>query len=392
MTSKLPAFLCLVLIMCQNQSQGQQDSSGRRHSIAVFAPLYLDSAFDGTGTYRYDKTFPRFINPGLEFYEGIKLAADSLAVEETPVTIDVFDTRSSTRTLTQQINSPEVQQAGLIIGHVTPSEERLLASAALKLHIPFINANLPNDAGISNNPSLVILNSTLQTHCESIYHFLQRNYGTAPVIVFRKKGIMEDRLQSYFTDAEKNTAGVPLHIRFVTWDEAKPNSLLRYLDSSRMTIAIAGSLDENFGKDLAKQLSATFSRYPALLVGMPTWDVITGFSKLEYAGLPVIYSTPFYSTRTDKVSMEITAYFKNTLFARPSDMVFRGYECLYRFGKLLSEKGSNLYSSIGEKKYPVFTDWDIEPVLDKQTMSINYFENKKLYFVKKINGEVVQVY
>ncbi|HEY8971191.1 MAG TPA: hypothetical protein VIM64_18935, partial [Puia sp.] len=54
-----------------------KDSTGR-HKLAIFLPLYLDSAFDASNNYRYDKSFPKFINPGLEFYEGVQLALDSL--------------------------------------------------------------------------------------------------------------------------------------------------------------------------------------------------------------------------------------------------------------------------------------------------------------------------
>ena len=42
-------------------------------------------------------------------------------------------------------------------------------------------------------------------------------------------------------------------------------------------------------------------------------------------------------------------------------------------------------------KYKVFTDWDIQPVLDKQTFAIDHFENKKLYFVKKVDGMIKAV-
>ena len=73
-----------------------QNSS--RQKIAVFVPLYLDSAFDATNGYRYDKNFPKFINPGLELYEGIQLALDSLNKENTQLEVFVFDTRS-TKTL-----------------------------------------------------------------------------------------------------------------------------------------------------------------------------------------------------------------------------------------------------------------------------------------------------
>jgi len=391
-TRLLPLLIAALTLICTcSRAFAQTDTVHKRYTVAVFTPLYLDSAFDAAGEYRYDKNFPKFISPGLEFYEGIKMAADSLKIEKLPLNIEVFDTRSASQTLQQQLNSPALENAGLIIGHVTPAEARLLAEAAFRKNIPFINANLPNDAGIGNNPSLVILNTTLQTHCEIIYRYLQRNYATSPVIIFRKKGTMEDRLQSYFTEAEKNTAGVKLKVKYVLLDETKPFSIKQYLDSTRLMVSIAGSLDEAFGKNIAQQLAAGIVTYPSLLIGMPTWDAITDFNKKEYKGLSIVYTTPFYNAKTDKTSLGIANYFKTILYSRPSDMVFRGYECMYRFGKLLADKGPNLNSSIGEKKYKVFTDWDIQPVLDKQTLALDHFENKKLYFVKKEDGIIKQV-
>ncbi|MCW3119218.1 MAG: amino acid transporter substrate-binding protein, partial [Chitinophagaceae bacterium] len=59
----------LVLFFAFLGAFAQNDSAIRKHKIAIFAPLYLDSAFDAVYNYRYDKTFPKFINPGLEFYE-----------------------------------------------------------------------------------------------------------------------------------------------------------------------------------------------------------------------------------------------------------------------------------------------------------------------------------
>ena len=194
----LPVFIVAFFFICKsNTSFAQTDTVHKRYSVAVFTPLYLDSAFDGSGEYRYDKNFPKFISPGLEFYEGVKLAADSLVTEGVPLDITIFDTRSASQTLQQQLSSPAMERTGLIIGHVTPAEAKLIAAAALVKNIPFVNANLPNDAGINSNPSLVILNTTLQTHCDGIYRYLQRNYATSPVIIFRKKGVMEDRLQNY---------------------------------------------------------------------------------------------------------------------------------------------------------------------------------------------------
>ena len=74
------------------------------------------------------------------------------------------------------------------------------------------------------------------------------------------------------------------------------------------------------------------------------------------------------------------------MFARPSDMVFRGYEVTWKYAKLLLKYGKDLSSNLGNKQEKVFTDFDIQPVLNKKTMTLDYFENKKLYFIKWLDG------
>src|SRR5262249_16740223 len=209
-----------------------QTDSVKRHRIAVFVPLYLDSAFDASGNYRYDKNFPKFINPGLEFYEGAQLALDSLQAEKAMLDVQIYDTRSATQSMEQILQSPDFQQTELIIGHVVSSELYQLANAAQHKNIPFLNVNFPNDGGITNNPDFVILNSTLKTHCEGLYKFIQRNWATSNILLFRKKGTQEDRLKDYFSQVEKNTVSVPLKVKNIVLEEPFDiKKLLPYLDS-----------------------------------------------------------------------------------------------------------------------------------------------------------------
>ena len=81
-----------------------------RYHIAVFLPLYLDSAFDASGNYRFDQNFPKYLNPGLEFYEGLQLAVDSLKKKVLPLDITVYDTRSTISTIQQMLEDTFIFQ------------------------------------------------------------------------------------------------------------------------------------------------------------------------------------------------------------------------------------------------------------------------------------------
>lgn len=391
----LAFLLSLYSLHAQDTSLHSQGTTiaATKHKIAIFAPLYLDSAFDAAGEYRYARNvFPKFINPGLEFYEGVHLALDSLTKEGKELEVFIYDTRSTKESLIEQLNKPELDDAGLIIAHCSSNEVRTFAEAGLRRNIPVINTTIPNDGGATANPFFVVLNSTLRTQCEGIYRYVQKYYAINPIIIFRKKGVAEDQIKSYFDDFGKATASVPLKIKYVDLtDSFTLKQLQTYLDTVRTTLCIAGSLDGNFGKRLALQLASLNKQYHSVVMGMPTWDAIKEFIKPEFKGLEIIYATPFYNAKTDKVSQAVSTHFNYDMYARPSDMVFRGYEVTLKFSKLLLQYGKDLSSNLGSKQFKIFTDFDIQPVVNRKNMSLDYFENKKLYFLKWQDGMIKSV-
>ncbi|MBK8300474.1 MAG: ABC transporter substrate-binding protein [Chitinophagaceae bacterium] len=392
---KAPYYILSTILFCILQiSNLFAQTEVVKHKIAIFAPLYLDSAFDNNDEYRYARNvFPKFINPGLEFYEGAQLALDSLNKENAPLEVFIYDTRSSKETLTDQLSNSELNGVELIIAHCSSAELKAFAEAGLRKNIPVINVNLPNDGGVTGNPFFVVMNPTLKTQCEGIYKHIQKNYSLNPIVVFRRKGQLEDRIKSYFDDFGKSTVAIPLQFKYVDLtDSFTVNQLKPYLDTTSQTLCVAGSLDENFGKRLTQQLATLKKqKYQATIMGMPTWDVIS-FNKPEYKGIEIIYSTPFYNAKTDKVSVSITNKFNKIMYARPSDMVFRGYEVIWKYAKLLMQYDDEITSNLGNKQVKVFTDFDIQPVIGKQNITLDYFENKKLYFLKWQDGVLKGIY
>jgi len=389
MKSKMRLLQLVICLLFSKLTFSQADTTIPK--VAVFAPLYLDSAFDNSMNFRYGSNFPKFLNPGLEFYEGIQLAVDSLQKEGVKMEVHVFDTRGANSSVAKFASNPELNNTNLIIGHITGSEAKTLAEIAAKRNIPFINVNYPNDAGVTNNPNYIILNSTIETHCAALYKFLQRNYGTSEIVFLKRKG-KDEILETYFRDLEKTTSSVPLKMKYVSVDDNLGGKvLLKNMDSTKSNIILAATLDVGFANILLETINGYGESYQVTVLGMPNWDNIE-MDKAMSENLELIYGTPFYVNPTDKKAESIHQYYKTKFYSRPSDMVFRGYESLYHFGHLLTLHNTNLGSSLSDKRFKAFTDFDIQPILDKKTMTLDYFENRKIYFVKKVAGIVKAVY
>jgi hypothetical protein len=72
---------------------------------------------------------------------------------------------------------------------------------------------------------------------------------------------------------------------------------------------------------------------------------------------------------------------------RPSDMVFKGFECTYLFTKLLANYPNGLLNHLNDKTFRLFSDYNFRPVQSKKEAAVpDYFENKHLYFIKIAEG------
>src|SRR5687768_14375307 len=91
MRKSLFLFVCF-LALTTLRLQAQFGNRGPV-KVAVFAPLYINDAFNN-GTYKLGKnSLPKNILPGLEFYNGVMMAIDSLEQEGASAEIDIYDTK-----------------------------------------------------------------------------------------------------------------------------------------------------------------------------------------------------------------------------------------------------------------------------------------------------------
>jgi hypothetical protein len=367
------------------QPTTSQPQKPARHKIAIFTPMYLDSVFDASGNVRLEKNnFPRYVIPGLEFYQGAQAAIDSLEKRNAPIEFFLFDSRGK-EPLQRQLNRPELKDVDLIIAQTNAPETKFLAEVAAKRKIPFISASFPNDAGTTNNPYFVILNSTLQTHIEKIYEFVQQNHSQDRVVIFRKNGAQEDQLRDQFINYSKKFAGKAVDMKVVNLPASfKAEHIISHLDSNKRNIIIAGSLDETFGMHLLNHLSSVNTTYPVRVMGMPNWE---RFNLSKLGSVEIIYTTPFYYNRLSPLETKLADDYASNISARPGEMYFRGYETTLRFALLLLDTKKEVASSLSRKGNTIFTPFEIQPVIkDSSLMVLDYFENRNLYFIKNFGG------
>lgn len=378
------SFLLLISVVI---SFAQTTDSVKVFRIGIFANLFLDSAFSGT-TYKYKDQMPKNLLPGLDFASGALMAADSLITDQ-KVEVYVYDLRSFEQSIASLRSKNTFDSLDLMIGAVAGTEYKTMADIAQQKHIPFISGTYPNDGGVTNNPYTVLINSTLPMHCDAIFNYIMRSNPTANILFVRKPGQMEDKLASYFNKQNETTSGNQL-LKWKTvslTDALTADDLISYLDSTKTNLILCASIDETFGLNLATAANNLIADYDIQLMGMPTWDAIKDFSKPEFKDLPVYYSAAFYNTGSVR-SNNFTKQFTELSNGRPSDLAYRGYELTYYFVNLLLKYNKNLIQNLNDKSFRTFTDFEFKPIINTSTGKTDYFENKKIYILKKSKGMI----
>ena len=366
--------LLILLLSCSYTNYAQNTSSSQeRKTIIVFIPLEIDGAFNGTDYILGNNNLPKTMLPGLDFYNGVLMAVDSLKKSSATFDIRIIDTKQKNNSLTTLLTDSGLQKPALIISAVTnKADTKLIADFALAQQTPMVSAVFPNDAGVTNNPFFTILNPTLKTQCEAIYNYIQTNFSKNTILYLKKKGATEDYIQNIIVDNNSKTSKSFLNIEVA--DSISFADIIPYLDSTKQNILLCGSLKESFGTAIVKILNEN-PAYKSTIIGMPTWD---GEKSFNVTSVEIIYASPFYFNGNEKLLKQLTAAYKLKYLGRPSDQFFKGFESMLYFT-----------SGLSAKPIPVFNSFKLMPVFNTDNKSqVDYQENKNLYFFRKQNGQI----
>jgi ABC-type branched-subunit amino acid transport system substrate-binding protein len=366
-----------------------------KHRISVFSPIYLDSAFNGKTYKLLGNYLPKNMLPGLEFYNGAMMAIDSLNFDATSnLFVDFYDYKGRNNSLSHIIKDSANKLADskvIIASFNNRSDIKILADYGKEKQIPIISATYPNDGSISDNSYFFLLNPTLRTHCKALYKHLQKHSATSNVIYLTRKGGFEEMVENYFNEIDSNAAAA-LNLQPIKLvDTFYAKELTSLLDTAKNNIIFCGSVNETFAYKILSTL-APLKKYKISIIGMPTWDALKNLDKSEYKDLEVIYTSSYNYSKTDKLAQRFINKYKAKYNAKPSDIAFKGYETMLRFGKTVSLYGANAVQLFSDDMFKIINQLDMKPVYNKMiTTQIDYYENNKIFFIKKVDGVVKSV-
>ena len=158
-------------------------------------------------------------------------------------------------------------------------------------------------------------------------------------------------------------------------------------------IIIGATLNEGFATKLSAAAAAYTDTFAISLVGMPNWD---GFkimrNSADSKNLSILYTTPFYTGNYNGFRGKVGNSFRGRVKYDITDVALKAYELVFQYTKLLPGYSGDFMNNMNQYPYKVFSDFNFKPVYTNGSSSIDYYENKRLYIMKVLNGTVNKVW
>jgi hypothetical protein len=82
--------------------------------------------------------------------------------------------------------------------------------------------------------------------------------------------------------------------------------------------------------------------------------------------------------------------FKKNIYTKPSLSAYKGFELTYYFASLFSKHARVVVGDSTDNLFTPLNDLDFQPIKTKGPEGpVDYFENKKLYFLRRLNGVTI---
>lgn len=350
-----------------------------RYRVDVFAQLYLDELVKNNKA-TFKGKLPSKAEAGMEFYEGVKIAADTLTLLGYNIDVYVHDVMTPGGAPETLIKNKTLDSTDLIIGAVPSQFIPALAAFAKNKNVNFISALSPSEADIKDNPYFTLLQPSLQTHCEWIMNVLARKNIKKPLVFYRDNAV--DR-NAYIYLAAANDNIQKLLVNTLPTRE----QLMPFFDSASTNTVVIAVLDQAYAGKLLKQLNGLFPGYRFEVYGMPSWSGMSSLKKAgAYPNATVYVTEPFYYDITTASGQQLSNVYKRDYGSNhPGDLVYRGYETLYWYAYLLNKYGTIFNEKTGDNNAAPFTRFDIKTQWDKDD-NLLYNENQHINLYRYEDG------
>lgn len=281
----------------------------------------------------------------INFYGGMRLAAQEMEREGIKLNVYVRDTKSDDSGVPSLLASPDMKGTDVFIGPYRREQIRAVADQAKKDGFVQFSPYSAVAGLVQANPNFVQVNPSLEQHCRTLLRHARSGFPVENIlIIYRANQSGEKTCAEYLQNANAGLEGAqePELIPELLLDASfSAANLAQFIKGrQRMAIIIPSWADQSFISMLLRRISEAKADDQEIVVyGMPQWMEFQNFEYEYFEKLRVrVSSSSFVNSQDEAVKSFRKLYFEE--FGTAPDLAaYEGYG-LFRFvGKMLRDYG-----------------------------------------------------
>ncbi|MFD2145641.1 ABC transporter substrate-binding protein [Mucilaginibacter antarcticus] len=239
----------------------------RQSSIAMLLPFGLDHLSSG-----FTRPALTQANIALDYYQGFKLALDSLTALGYNYKLQVFDTKGETAQSHALAFNPQVRSSDLIVGPIFPDDLKAFSSALVGQVKPIVSPLSPAAPATINNQNLITVTPPLEYHARTAAKYVQNRIAPKKVFVLRSGFTEENEYITPFKNTIDSLSKGRIQVVQTTVSRGNLNAILSQFTTSGPNVVIIPSTNQAFLAATMRTLDSVAKRYPVILIGHPSWE------------------------------------------------------------------------------------------------------------------------
>ncbi|MFB9843215.1 ABC transporter substrate-binding protein [Mucilaginibacter ginsenosidivorans] len=302
-------------------------------SIAMLLPLELDNLNPGGA---YNSTTLSHANLSLDFYQGFKLALDTLAERGYNFKLQLFDTKDQVPEAQSLGYNAAIRSSNLVVGPIFPDDMHAFAdilSGPPKLIVSPLSPASPSNI---KNPNLVTVATPLVYHAKGAADYINEHYRPKKVFIL-KSGFSDEN--NYIIPFKKQIDSIgkgKIKVVAEVIQRGQLNGLMPQLSATEENIFVVPSTNQGFLMVTLHSLDSLSKNYKVVVFGHPNWR------KFAYLKTDLLSDLKTHITSTSRVDWKdaaIAAFardYRRAYRTEPNYYAIMGYDEGMYFGGLLT--------------------------------------------------------
>jgi TolA-binding protein len=335
----------------------------------------------------------------LDFYEGMKLAIDTMNTGKVQFSLRAYDTERDNSKIKNILATEELRNTDLLIGPFFQEESKPILEFSLTNRINVVNPFGNNSDLILNNPYSYLFQPSIETLGKKSGEFLA-NYATKKTcFVFLGTTHRDTLLAETFINTAKQNGMTIVAAKSIPKDNVQ--SILTTLATGTEFDEFKNPKEFTLKKDsigsifvasddpliFAKVISAIETRGDNIVVlGSEAWleQTIVDFEK--YQTLPIVLAAPNFVEAKDPDALAFTKKYIKVHARVPSQHAKMGYELMLFFGNQLKQNGIYFQEGLNRQNYipgVLYQGFNFQSNRNNQYIPFIRYENNGMKVIDK---------